>query len=232
MPLLSLDPDQACVAKPFDALIEFLGSEKGAVLDIGCGEGEMTDRLSRFGYRAIGLDPLRGSGPGIRRLQASAEAIPLASHVVDIALFHWSLHHVPQESIPQALAEAKRVLSTKGRLLVIEPEPIGSWQVVCRSFHDETEAQAMAARAVDIMVETGGYVRRRRYYLSEDGFDDFDQFVEVMMTHAYNHYTEAQVRQRPVREAFDLSEVGGSYRLFQRIRMDEISMNQSSREPA
>ena len=39
----------------------------------------------------------------------------------------------------------------------------------------------MAARAVDIMVETGGYLRRRRYYLSEDGFDDFDQFVEVMI---------------------------------------------------
>lgn len=232
MSLLSLGPDQACVARPREALIEFLGSEKGTVLDIGCGGGEMTDHLSRYGYRAIGLDPLRGSGPGTRRLQASAEAIPLASHVVDIALFHWSLHHVPRESIPQALTEAKRVLNAKGRLVVIEPEPKGSWQVVCRSFHDETHAQAIAARAVDTMVESGGYLRRRRYYLSEDRFDDFDQFVEVMLTHTYNHYTEAQVRQRPVREAFDLCEVGGSYRLFQRIRMDEISLNQASRELA
>ena len=38
MSLLSTDPAEASVAKPVDALIEFLGGETGRLLDIGCGD--------------------------------------------------------------------------------------------------------------------------------------------------------------------------------------------------
>ena len=36
-----------------------------------------------------------------------------------------------------ALEEAQRVLNENGRLFVIEPEPVGSWQEVSHPFHDE-----------------------------------------------------------------------------------------------
>jgi len=53
MSLLNTDPAKASVAKPVDALIEFLGGGAGRLLDIGCGEGVLSDTLSEHGYTAI-----------------------------------------------------------------------------------------------------------------------------------------------------------------------------------
>ena len=138
MSLLNTDPAKASVAKPVDALIVFLGRGNGRLLDIGCGEGVLSDTLSQHGYTVTGIDPLVGSGASAWRVRASAGAVPLASDSFDIAVFHWSLHHVPEESMSAALAEAQRVLTGAGRLFVIEPEPVGSWQEVSQPFHDET----------------------------------------------------------------------------------------------
>ena len=190
MSLLSTDPAKASTAKPVDALIEFLGSGKGRLLDIGCGEGVLSDTLSEHGYTVTGIDPLVGSGASAWRVRASAGAVPLASGSFDIAVFHWSLHHVPEESMSAALAEAQRVLTGAGRLFVIEPEPVGSWQEVSQPFHDETEVQAKAAKAVERVVSAGALTRRRQYYLSEDCYGSFDEFVESMMSYGIGRKIE------------------------------------------
>jgi len=222
MSLLNTDPAKASVAKPVDALIEFLGSGNGRLLDIGCGEGVLSDTLSQQGYTVTGIDPLVGSGASAWRVRASAGAVPLASDSFDIAVFHWSLHHVPEESMSAALAEAQRVLTGAGRLFVIEPEPVGSWQEVSEPFHDETEVQAKAAKAVDKVVSASALTRRLQYYLSEDCYNSFDEFVESMMSYAYNRYTEDQIRQQRVRDAFESHHEGDIFRLQHRIRMEEI----------
>ena len=222
MSLLNTDPAKASVAKPVDALIEFLGSGKGRLLDIGCGEGALSDTLSQHGYTVTGIDPLVGNGTSAWRVRASAGAVPLASDSFDIAVFHWSLHHVPEELMSAALAEAQRVLTGAGRLFVIEPEPVGSWQEVSQPFHDETEVQAKAVKAVDKVVSASALTRRRQYYLSEDFYNSFDEFVESMMSYAYNRYTEDQIRQQRVRDAFESRREGDIFRLQHRIRMEEI----------
>ena len=121
-----------------------------------------------------------------------------------------------------ALAEAQRVLTGAGRLFVIEPEPVGSWQEVSQPFHDETEVQAKAAKAVDKVVSASALTRRLQYYLSEDCYNSFDEFVESMMSYAYNRYTEDQIRQQRVRDAFESHHEGDIFRLQHRIRMEEI----------
>jgi len=225
MSLLSTDPAKASVAKPVDALIEFLGGETGRLLDVGCGEGVLSDTLSERGYTVTGIDPLVGNGASAWRVRASAGAIPLASNSFDIAVFHWSLHHVPEESMSAALTEAQRVLTGAGRLFVIEPEPVGSWQEVSQPFHDETEVQAKAAKAVERVVSAGALTRRRQYYLSEDCYGSFDEFVESMMSYAYNRYTEDQVRQQRVRDSFESCREDDTFRLQHRIRMEEICLS-------
>lgn len=225
MSLLSTDPAKASVAKPVDALIEFLGGETGRLLDVGCGEGVLSDTLSERGYTVTGIDPRVGNGASAWRVRASAGAIPLASNSFDIAVFHWSLHHVPEESMSAALTEAQRVLTGAGRLFVIEPEPVGSWQEVSQPFHDETEVQAKAAKAVETVVNASARSRRRQYYLSEDCYDSFDEFVESMMSHAYNRYTEDQVRQQSVRDSFESRREDDTFRLQHRIRMEEICLS-------
>ena len=225
MSFLSTDPSKASVAKPVDALIEFLGNGTGRLLDIGCGEGELSDTLSEHGYTVTGIDPLVGNGASAWRVRASAGAVPLASDSFDITVFHWSLHHVPEESMSAALAEAQRVLTGAGRLFVIEPEPVGSWQEVSQPFHDETEVQAKAAKAVETVVGASALPRRRQYYLSEDCYNSFDEFVESMMSYAYNRYTEDQVRQQSVRDSFESRREDDTFRLQHRIRMEEICLS-------
>ena len=143
----------------------------------------------------------------------------------DIAVFHWSLHHVPEDLMGAALEEAQRVLNENGRLFVIEPEPVGSWQEVSQPFHDETAVQAKAAQAVEEVIKARPSQRRRQYYLSEDFYDSFDGFVDSMMSHAYNRYTEDQIRQQSVRESFESCREDDTYRLCHRIRMEEICWN-------
>jgi hypothetical protein len=114
------------------------------------------------------------------------------------------------------------VLKKNGRLFVVEPEPVGSWQEVSCPFHDETEVQAIAAQAVEELVQSCSPQRRRQYYLSENCYESFDGYVEAMMSYAYNRYTEAKIRQDTVRESFESCREDDRYCLRHRVRMDEI----------
>lgn len=100
--------------------------EPNAILDLGCGTGWFTRRLrERFPTAAIigaDLSPgmlaqAAGAGvPGVRWLQADAEALPLADNSVDLIfsnlMIQWSLQ---PELI---LSECRRVLRPGGMLAV------------------------------------------------------------------------------------------------------------------
>ena len=222
MSLLRTDPGQAVVAQPLDALREFLEPCSGALLDIGCGGGVLSDGLAQQGFHVTGIDPYAGSGAPALRVRGSAHTLPMTSDTFDHVLLHWSLHHVPQALMGRALGEALRVLRAAGTLYVIEPEPVGSWQAVSCAFHDETEVQAMAAEVVNRLVVAKGCSRRRAYYFSEDRYPQFDAFVDDMMSLAYNRYRVEDIRQDVVRDAFQACAREGAYVLRQRIRMEAI----------
>ena len=222
MSLLRTDPGQAVVAQRLDALREFLEPCLGALLDIGCGGGVLSDGLAQQGFHVTGIDPYVGSGAPASRVRGSAHALPMTSDSFDHVLLHWSLHHVPQALMGRALGEALRVLRTAGTLYVIEPEPVGSWQAVSCGFHDETGVQAMAAEVVNHLVVAKGCSRRRAYYFSEDRYPQFDAFVDDMMSLAYNRYRVEDIRQDAVRDAFEACAHEGAYVLRQRIRMEAI----------
>ncbi len=230
MSLLRADPDQAIVAQRLDALREFLQPCSGALLDIGCGGGVLSDGLAQQGFHVTGIDPYVASGAPASRVRGSAHALPIADDTFDHVLLHWSLHHVPQALMDRALGEALRVLRAAGTLYVIEPEPVGSWQAVSCAFHDETEVQAMAAEAVNRLVEAKGCSRRRAYYFSEDRYPQFDAFVDDMMSLAYNRYRVEDIRQDVVRDAFEACAREDAYVLHQRIRMEAIQWPENFQE--
>jgi ubiquinone/menaquinone biosynthesis C-methylase UbiE len=119
-----------------------VGAAEGRVLEIGIGSGL---NLPLYGARVssvIGLEPspalLRMARPRasaatipISLLDASAEAIPLASGSIDTIVVTWTLCTIPDTS--RALAEMRRVLRPGGALLFVEhgraPEPgVARWQ--------------------------------------------------------------------------------------------------------
>ncbi len=230
MSLLRADPDQAIVAQPLDALREFLQPCLGALLDIGCGGGVLSDGLAQQGFHVTGIDPYVASGAPASRVRGSAHALPIADDTFDHVLLHWSLHHVPQVLMGRALGEALRVLRAAGTLYVIEPEPVGSWQTVSCAFHDETEVQAMAAEVVNRLVVAKGCSRRRAYYFSEDRYPQFDAFVDDMMSLAYNRYRVEDIRQDVVRDGFEACAREDAYVLHQRIRMEAIQWPENFQE--
>ena len=230
MSLLRADPDQAIVAQRLDALREFLQPCSGALLDIGCGGGVLSDGLAQQGFHVTGIDPYVASGAPASRVRGSAHALPIADDTFDHVLLHWSLHHVPQALMDRALGEALRVLRAAGTLYVIEPEPVGSWQAVSCAFHDETEVQAMAAEVVNRLVVAKGCSRRRAYYFSEDRYPQFDAFVDDMMSLAYNRYRVEDIRQDVVRDAFEACAREDAYVLHQRIRMEAIQWLENFQE--
>src|SRR5271156_5538107 len=98
------------------------------IIDIGCGEGQMSRALAALGARVTGCDPFIAETPwtahgggSYRLIKAAADTIPEPSHETDLVLFIFSLHHVPGEKLERALAEACRLLRPSGRLYVAEP---------------------------------------------------------------------------------------------------------------
>ena len=118
-----------------------------ACADLGAGTGKFTRLLARTGAQVIAVEPvaemrakLAGVLPGVRALEGTAQAIPLADGAVDAVLcaqaFHWFAGG-------EALAEIHRVLKPGGRLGLV-------WNV-----RDESVPWVAAMTAILKPFETG-----------------------------------------------------------------------------
>jgi SAM-dependent methyltransferase len=96
-------------------LAEWLPPPPARVLEVGCGEGELTRRLAEDGHRALGIDPRAPEeGPFERTtLEAFRTDEPF-----DAAVAIRSLHHV--HDLDAALASLRRALRPGGRLVLFE----------------------------------------------------------------------------------------------------------------
>lgn len=111
------------------------------VVDIGCGVGHLCPTLAKRGYNVIGIDKSQAmidlarekNISGIQYLKGDANSLPLLDDSVDAIMMRMILHNVfPNWQI--ALVEAKRVLTTKGLLVIMEGFPPNP---KCRSFFED-----------------------------------------------------------------------------------------------
>jgi ubiquinone/menaquinone biosynthesis C-methylase UbiE len=212
-----------------DALLATVGPVEGLrILDIGCGEGKLSRALAKLGAHVTGYDPfiegtaLTQHGAGSYRLvRAPADALPEADHQADLALFVFSLHHVPGAKLQTALAEARRVLKAAGRLYVAEPLAQGPHQYIMELFHDETAVRKAAADALARFARPQFADDRVAQYSDERAYGDFDTFAERMIANMrFNGYSKEAVLAPPVRERFEeaLAVHGGKF--AQPVRID------------
>ncbi|WP_020658644.1 class I SAM-dependent methyltransferase [Amycolatopsis benzoatilytica] len=94
-----------------------LAGNGGPVADVGCGTGQVTAHLNGLGLDAFGIDlspgmieVARRDHPGLRFLVGSMTDLPLPDAALAGLLSWWSLIHVPDEAVPAALAQFRRVL--------------------------------------------------------------------------------------------------------------------------
>jgi len=121
----------ACGASPFRTMRErMIPAAAGDVLEIGIGSGHNLNLYDRDRIRTlVGIDPdtkmlamahrrACDLGRNVRLMEASAEELPVETQSVDTVVASYVLCTIPDTD--KALAEIRRVLRPRGRLIFLE----------------------------------------------------------------------------------------------------------------
>lgn len=106
-----------------DALIEFLGSDAGNALEIGCGEGRISRELRKLGHRVTATDAVAAMVDAARQADsadeyavAGASDLPFQDKQFDLVMAYNVLMDV--DGVPAALREARRVMKPDAVLFI------------------------------------------------------------------------------------------------------------------
>lgn len=174
-----------------DVLIETVALAGKTVVDVGCGDGNMTRLMARHGAHVLGVEcsvrqlaKARAAQPvsDERIVEGVAQALPAEDASADVVVFFNSLHHVPADATDQALAEAARVLKAGGLLYVSEPVAEGPHFELVRPVDDETAVRAHAHAAVRSADRFGLVPEREFFYLHTVRYTSFDGVRERVVS--------------------------------------------------
>jgi len=189
---------------------------KGAqVLELGCGKADKTLAIAKncnvAAVTALEVDEIQHAKnlaltdlpANVHFSRGGAEAIPAADASFDIVLMFKSLHHVPLDSMPQALAEIHRVLKPGGLAYLSEPVYAGEFNDILRMFHDEKTLREAAFAAVEQAVQSGMFELVCQKFFSTPGhYDSFEQFEERMLKVTHTQHDLSPSLYRAVKEKF------------------------------
>jgi SAM-dependent methyltransferase len=100
--------------KDFDAVIAAALPAGSRVLDAGCGDGALVNRLGELGFDAVGVDPAAPIHP--RLIQEPVEQVQRLG-AFDAVIAIMALHHAELDAMTSALT---RLLGPHGRLFVYD----------------------------------------------------------------------------------------------------------------
>ena len=108
----------------FDVAIEAVREvDPARVLEVGCGEGELSERLkAELGVEVVALDQSErmvalAAARGVDARVGDVQELPFEGGSFDVAVAAWMLYHVLD--LDRALAELARVLVPGGRLVAV-----------------------------------------------------------------------------------------------------------------
>ncbi|TVR31339.1 MAG: class I SAM-dependent methyltransferase [Nitriliruptor sp.] len=160
-------------------ILDELGAQ--AILDVGCGTGELACRLARDGKDVVGIDPAVASldvarrKPGaerVRWVEGDATALP-AVHA-DVVMMTGNVAQVflDDESLAAAFAGARRVLGSEGHLVFEVRIPAQrAWEQWHRDATERTvqiEGIGTVATWIEVTSVVWPFVSFRRTYVFED----------------------------------------------------------------
>jgi SAM-dependent methyltransferase len=172
--------DRAMLAS-FAELVRAAGA--GPVADIGCGAGRVTAHLNELGLPAFGIDlspsmvaVARQSYPGLRFEVGSMLALDLPDGTLGGLLAWYSTIHVPDDRLPEAFAEFRRVLVPGGFALLafqVGDEPLHLTQALGQPISVDLH-QRRPDRVAD-WLERAGLAVRARLIREPDDEGDFTE---------------------------------------------------------
>jgi SAM-dependent methyltransferase len=112
-------------ADDLDLIARHLAIRSGAVLDLGCGPGHLTEHLRSLDVDATGIDLVpefiahaRAASPRGRYVLSSMDRLPVPDHSLTGILAWYSLIHLPPDDLDGVLAELRRTMAPAGTLTV------------------------------------------------------------------------------------------------------------------
>lgn len=211
-----MNPHIELVDNELDLLSSLVPLNAAHIIELGCGAAALARELVQRhpGAHYIGYEVdliqhgrnLQAPAAGMQFGVGGAQQIPQADGQFDLALMLKSLHHVPLDSMDQALNEVARVLKPGGHLYVSEPLYEGALNDIVKLFNNEGVVRAAAQQAVDRATQAPharwAEVARRRFDMPVQ-FQDFAQFEQRMMRPTYkDHGIDAAMIER-VRVPFE-----------------------------
>lgn len=113
--------DGAFVHELAGGVLEWLAAQPGErILDLGCGDGQLTLRIAASGAKVVGIDAspamvTAARARGVKADQGSAEKLPYPEKVFEAVFSNAALHWVRGQD--DMLSEVHRVLSPGGRFV-------------------------------------------------------------------------------------------------------------------
>jgi len=113
-------------------------------------------------------------------LVGTAQEPPVESGRADLALYLASFHHIPENEMPRALEECRRILKSEGTAIFVEPVgKKGSYYELVRLIGDERDIQAKAYKAIEAAGRLGFQMTAEEIYYLERSFEDYLHILEV-----------------------------------------------------
>lgn len=131
-----------------------------SVLEVGCGRGELAERLVRAGFVVVAVDQSERMveltcARGVDGRAGDVSELPFADEAFDVAIANFMLYHVP--NLEDALAELARVLRPGGALVAATngfDQLREMWELVGRDLSDRRRL---------FMRETGAELLERHF---------------------------------------------------------------------
>ncbi|HKK14375.1 MAG TPA: class I SAM-dependent methyltransferase [Gammaproteobacteria bacterium] len=210
------DPAVTDVVEEAEVYSGLLPLDGARVIELGCGAAAHTRAIAGTGRPASVLacevDEIQ-HGKNLEAddvpdtvtfARAGAEAIPAEDASADVVLMFKSLHHVPTESMDDALREIARVLRPGGLAYISEPVYAGDFNEVLRLFHDEGEVRRAAFEAVRRAVESGVLeLAEQRFFNTRNDFADFAEFEDRVLGVSHTEHNLSPELYETVRRTFE-----------------------------
>ncbi len=213
-------------------LSEVMPDSGGRVLELGCGAADKSRSLA-LAYPDLELVATEvdtaqhakntaAEKPGNLSFEAAgAQALPLEDASFDLVLMFKSLHHVPTDLIPRALAEVRRVLKPGGLAWISEPVFAGDLNEIMRLFHDEEQVRLAAFDGVKQAVEAGLFRCEKQIFFGDPRhFPDFEAFEAKVIRVTYADHQLSPALTREVQRRFERHLVGEGAHFVSPMRVD------------
>jgi len=213
-------------------LIETLNLNDKVILELGCGDASMTQKIALCGYDrniiACEVDEkqhkknLELDLDNVYFILSAAQDIKLKNNSVDMVFMFKSFHHIPKEHMKKALSEIKRVLKPSGLAYISEPLYAGAQNELVSIFHDEKQVRIDAFEAIrDSVLRQEFKLFRELFFHSEVSYKNFEDFKVQQMDLTFHEESISDEIQAQVEAKYNsIANNDGSTEFLKPFRVD------------